>query len=66
MKYRHRVNGSKAKLLMRVAMFGIGSFGAYFGDLLARAGRDVTFIARGSNLDALRRRELTLKTQGSL
>ena len=47
---------------MRVAIFGTGGLGAFFGGFLARAGRDVTFIARGSNLDALCRRGLTLKT----
>ena len=47
---------------MRAVIFGTGGLGAYLGGLLARAGRDVTFIARGSNLDALRRRGLTFKT----
>lgn len=30
---------------------GSGGLGAYFGGLLAHAGEDVTFIARGANLD---------------
>jgi len=47
---------------MRVAMFGSGGLGAFFGGLLARAGHDVAFIARGANLEALRQRGLTLKT----
>ena len=47
---------------MRVAMLGSGGLGAFFGGLLARAGHDVSFIARGSNLEALRQRGLTLKT----
>src|SRR5262245_12695819 len=47
---------------MRAVIFGTGGLGAFFGGLLARAGRDVTFIARGSNLDALCSRGLTLKT----
>ena len=46
---------------MRAAILGTGGLGAYFGGLLARAGRDVTFIARGSNLEALCRRGLTFK-----
>ncbi|MET4076580.1 2-dehydropantoate 2-reductase [Hymenobacter sp. UYCo722] len=39
---------------MRVAVFGTGAVGAYFGGRLAEAGEDVTFIARGENLLALR------------
>ena len=39
---------------MRVAMFGSGGLGAFFGGLLARAGHDVAFIARGTNLQVLR------------
>ena len=35
-------------------MFGAGGVGSFFGGLLARAGQDVTFIARGAQLDALR------------
>ena len=35
-------------------MFGVGGVGAFFGGLLARAGADVHFIARGPQLDALR------------
>src|SRR5262245_11743218 len=33
---------------------GSGGVGGYFGGLLARAGEDVTFVARGAHLDALR------------
>ena len=46
---------------MRIAMMGSGGLGAYFGGLLAQAGEDVTFIARGANLDALRTAGLTVK-----
>ncbi|MCH7825338.1 MAG: hypothetical protein IH849_11085 [Acidobacteria bacterium] len=31
---------------MRVAVFGVGAVGGYFGGTLARAGHEVTFIAR--------------------
>ena len=44
---------------MRIAVVGAGGTGGYFGGLLARAGQDVTFIARGANLEALRARGLT-------
>ena len=43
---------------MQIAVMGAGGVGGYFGGLLARAGHDVTFIARGSHLDAIRRHGL--------
>lgn len=39
---------------MRIAVFGVGAVGGYFGGRLAEAGADVTFIARGATLKALR------------
>ena len=39
---------------MRIAVMGAGGVGGYFGGLLAMAGNDVTLIARGSHLDAIR------------
>ena len=39
---------------MRIAIMGSGGVGGYFGGLLAAAGEDVTFIARGDHLAALR------------
>jgi len=38
---------------VRVAVFGAGSVGGYFGGCLARAGVDVVFIARGDHLRAM-------------
>lgn len=38
---------------MKIAIFGSGGVGGYFGGLLARAGHDVTFIARGAHLQAI-------------
>jgi 2-dehydropantoate 2-reductase len=38
---------------MRIAIFGAGSIGGYFGGRLAQAGEDVVFIARGEHLNAL-------------
>ncbi|HXV85812.1 MAG TPA: 2-dehydropantoate 2-reductase [Gemmatimonadales bacterium] len=40
---------------MKIAVVGAGAIGGYLGALLANAGEDVTFIARGANLDAIRR-----------
>ncbi len=39
---------------MRIAVFGTGGVGGYFGGRLAAAGEEVTFIARGATLAALR------------
>jgi len=38
---------------MKIAVMGSGGVGGYYGGLLARAGHDVTFIARGAHLAAL-------------
>ena len=43
---------------MDIAVMGAGGVGGYFGGLLARAGHNVTFIARGAHLDAMRRNGL--------
>ena len=48
---------------MKVAVMGAGSIGGYFGGMLARAGHDVTLIARGDHLDAIRRHGLIMQTQ---
>jgi 2-dehydropantoate 2-reductase len=39
---------------MRVAVFGSGGVGGYFGGRLAQAGEEVIFIARGEHLEAIR------------
>ena len=41
---------------------GSGGVGGYYGALLARAGHDVTFIARGAHLDAMQRGGLRIET----
>ncbi len=43
---------------MRIAILGSGGVGGYYGALLAGSGNDVTFIARGAHLAALRERGL--------
>lgn len=45
---------------MRVAILGTGGVGGYFGGRLAAAGTDVTFVARGAHLDAIRKRGLRI------
>jgi 2-dehydropantoate 2-reductase len=39
---------------MRIAVFGSGAVGGYFGGRLAQAGEEVFFIARGEHLQAIR------------
>jgi len=48
---------------MRVTVMGTGGTGGYFGGLLARAGEDVTFIARGAHLEAIRANGLTVRSR---
>jgi 2-dehydropantoate 2-reductase len=45
---------------LKVAIIGVGAIGGYVGTRLALAGEDVTFIARGANLEALRSRGIRL------
>lgn len=47
---------------MRLVVFGTGGAGGYFGGRLANAGEDVTFIARGEHLRALRDDGLRIQT----
>ena len=45
---------------MKIAIFGTGGVGGYFGGRLAQAGEDVTFIARGEHLHAIKTKGLTV------
>ncbi len=47
---------------MKFAILGSGAVGGYFGAKLARAGQDVTFIARGAHLEAIRATGLQVKS----
>jgi 2-dehydropantoate 2-reductase len=46
---------------MRIAVIGAGGVGGAFGAALAKAGADVTFVARGKHLDAMLTRGLLVK-----
>ncbi|MFN3075917.1 MAG: 2-dehydropantoate 2-reductase [Alphaproteobacteria bacterium] len=48
---------------MRIAIYGSGGVGGYYGARLAQAGEDVHFIARGAHLEAIRRNGLNLKSK---
>ena len=47
---------------MRIAIVGSGAVGGYFGARLARAGEDVTFVARGAHLQAIREHGLAIRS----
>ena len=47
---------------MRFAILGSGAVGGYFGAKLARSGQDVTFIARGAHLAAIREKGLEVRS----
>lgn len=47
---------------MKIAVFGVGGVGGYFGGRLAEAGEQVAFIARGAHLEALRRGGLQVES----
>jgi len=47
---------------MRIAVIGAGGVGGYFGGRLAQAGHDVSFVARGAHLAAIRERGLVLES----
>jgi 2-dehydropantoate 2-reductase len=45
---------------MKIAIVGAGAIGGFLGVRLAEAGADVTFIARGANLDAIQTQGMRL------
>lgn len=47
---------------MKIAIIGAGGVGGYFGGKLAKAGYDVTFLARGEHLLAIQQKGLTVKS----
>lgn len=47
---------------MRIAIYGAGGLGGYYGARLSAAGHDVGFIARGEHLRAIRDNGLTVKS----
>src|SRR6185437_770879 len=47
---------------MRIAVIGAGGVGGAFGAALAHAGADVTFVARGAHLKAMREQGLRIES----
>ena len=48
---------------LKVAVMGAGAVGCYFGGMLARAGHDVTLIARPQHVEAIERDGLRMETK---
>ena len=46
---------------MKICIYGAGAIGSYLGAQLATTGCDVSFVARGPHLEAMRENGLTLK-----
>ena len=46
---------------MRIAIIGAGGVGGYYGAKLTQAGHDVTLLARGAHLDAIRKNGMLIK-----
>jgi 2-dehydropantoate 2-reductase len=47
---------------MKISIIGTGGVGGYFGGKLAKAGYDVTFLARGEHLKVIQAKGLTIKS----
>jgi 2-dehydropantoate 2-reductase len=47
---------------LKIAVYGVGGVGGYFGAMLARAGNPVSLIARGEHLRAIREHGLRIQT----
>ena len=48
--------------MTRIAVYGAGGVGGYFGARLAQAGAEVHFLARGAHLQALREHGLKVRS----
>jgi 2-dehydropantoate 2-reductase len=46
---------------MKICIYGAGAIGGFLGGQLARSGQDVTLVARGAHLEAMRRAGLVLE-----
>src|SRR5215210_2457316 len=53
---------------MKIAVMGSGGVGGFYGGRLAHAGYDVSFVARGAHLAAMREQGLKIEneTQGDI
>ena len=51
--------------MTKIAIYGAGAIGGFIGAMLANAGADVSLIARGPHLTAMRKNRLTLIKDGA-
>ena len=49
---------------MKICIFGAGAIGGYLGLMLKRGEADVSLVARGAHLEAIRKNGLTLQIEG--
>ena len=49
---------------MKIAIYGAGGVGGYYGAVLARAGHEVALVARGAHLAAIQRNGLRVRSPG--
>jgi 2-dehydropantoate 2-reductase len=52
------------KGVMKILIYGSGAIGSNLGGLLTKSGEDVTLLARGTQLDALKKNGLTIERDG--
>src|ERR1700722_14638326 len=57
-----QVSKVRRGLVMRICVFGAGSVGGYLAAYLARGGAEVSVVARGAHLAAIRSNGLTVET----
>src|SRR5207248_2926854 len=55
-------NPGQSPISMKIAIFGSGGVGGYFGARLAAAGNEVHFLARGAQLRAMREHGLRVES----
>src|SRR2546422_549493 len=53
----------KEASLNPIAVMGAGAVGCYYGGMLARAGHDVTLVARAQHVEAVQKRGLRMETK---
>jgi 2-dehydropantoate 2-reductase len=49
---------------LKICIYGAGAIGGYIGVMLKRAGADVSLVARGSHLEAIKQNGLKLQIKG--
>jgi 2-dehydropantoate 2-reductase len=51
---------------MKIGIMGAGAIGAFIGSVLQRSGHEVTFIARGQHLEAIKKNGLIIETNSEI